>query len=114
MGARNPPTFPPVLRIAQAAPTWLPATSIADAQNAPSHQDANPVASDSDTTAAAAPGTMVPTYSRRAPMLSPIMGTIRRPNFAPYDRVSRSEIHPPNGIMNPIVTKMMVVYLALW
>src|SRR5262245_4794375 len=56
-GARKPPRFPPVLRIAQAAPTCLRATSMADAQNGPSHQEANPVASDSDRTERAVPGT---------------------------------------------------------
>src|SRR5688572_1711100 len=99
MGARKPPRFPPVLRMPQAAPTCLPATLIVEAQNGPSHQEANPVASESDRTAAVVPGTIVPTYSRRDPRLSPTMGTTRRPNFSPYDLVRRSDIHPPSGII---------------
>ena len=61
-GARNPPTFPPVFRIPHAAPTCLSATSMVDAQNGPSHQDANPIASDSDRTAMPVPGTIVHEY----------------------------------------------------
>ena len=86
---------------------------MAQAQKGPSHHDAKPIASDSEITAATVPGTMVPAYSNTAPRPMPIMGTTRRPDFAPLDRVTQSEIHPPSGIMIPIVRKMMVVYVAL-
>src|SRR5215831_20851072 len=113
MGARNPPRFPPVFSIPAAAPTCSLAISIAAAQNGPSHHETNPVANDIDSTAAAVPDAIVPANKRTAPALSPASGIARRPNLAPYDRVSRSDNHPPRGIMIPCVTKTRVVYLAL-
>src|SRR6516164_6586890 len=97
-----------------AVPTCAPAASIVEAQNGPSHQDANPIASENDSTDDAIPGATVPEYSRILPRLRPAIGMMRRPNLAPYDRVNRSDTQPPIGIMIPMAKNMIVVYRALW
>src|ERR1041384_893010 len=83
IGAKKPPTLPPVLSIPPADPTSSFPIPMAIDQNGPSQTDVHPIASDSSAAVSVMPGVMVARNSSTAPEESPTMGTMRRPNRAP-------------------------------